>query len=100
MNKIVEIQCKTCGEMFMPKSPKNVFCTRKCFKKNFYHRKKAENLNAKKFPSFICPSCGKKVDLDFDPLTNNGKWTQFQCPFCRTLMINIVEYISTEDVKI
>ncbi len=96
----VTIPCKTCGTRFLPKSPKNVFCTRKCFKKNFYHRKKLEDLNAKKFPSFVCPNCGKKIDLEFDPLLDELKWAHYECPFCRTLLINVCEYINTQDESI
>jgi len=94
------IPCKTCGINFLPKSPKNVYCKRTCFKKAYYNHKKIVDQNAKKYPSFICPSCGKKVDLDFDPLVNDLKWSRFECPFCCTLMISVCEYISTEDTKI
>lgn len=31
---------------------------------------------------FSCPSCGKRVALDFDPRKKSEKWNVFGCPFC------------------
>ena len=95
---VVKIICKTCKKLFLPKSEKHIFCTRKCFKKDFYHRKKAEELSNKKFPTFICPNCQRIVELDFDPVKEQKKWANFSCPHCSVLFINVSEYISTQDV--
>jgi len=99
MHRLVKIPCATCGTMFLPKSYKNLYCKRSCFKKHFYHKKKEEDLKKKKFPSFKCPNCKKMIDLNFDPLIDDIKWTHFECPFCRTLMINVFENVFTEDIK-
>ena len=100
MQKLVKIECKTCGKLFMPKSEKNRFCTRKCFKKDFYHRKKGEEISAGKFPRFTCPSCGQKITLDFDPAKDTFRWLHYSCPGCNTLMINVSEEIVTQDESI
>ena len=100
MSKLIVISCITCGTHFMPKSSKNKFCKRSCFKKYFYRKKREDDLKKKKFPSFVCPSCRKSIDLDFDPLIDHLKWSRFECPFCRTLLINVYEYVYTEDIKI
>ena len=101
MSKLNPIFCKTCKEEFTPKSERNIFCSRKCFKKDFYHRKKAEELiSIKTFPCFICPSCGNKVQLEFDPVKEGQNWLDFVCPGCNTLMINVSDQISTDDISI
>lgn len=95
---IKKIPCKTCGKVFLPKSDNNLFCERKCFKKDYYHRKKAENLAAQKFPDFLCPTCGGSIRLDFDPSQDTMQWLDFLCPTCSTLMINVSEEIITQDL--
>ena len=93
--------CKTCGEEFMPSSEKNVFCSRKCFKKDYYHRKKAEELISRSiFPIFKCPSCKQIINLDFNPVVDAYKWSHFICPGCNTLMINVSDGIITDDSPI
>lgn len=92
--------CLTCGKEFISKSDKNVYCCRSHFKKAYYYRRRLIDLNKKKFPSFVCPSCRKMIDLDFDPLVDNLKWTRFECPFCRTLVVSVFESITTQDESI
>ena len=99
MYTTVKIICPTCKEKFLPKSERNIYCCRRCFKKNHYERKRLEELNNKKFPIFFCPSCGKKIELDFDPIKDERKWAKFCCPSCSTLMINVWEEIKTQDIS-
>ena len=100
MARLVELKCQTCQIPFMPVSEKNVFCSRKCFKKAFYHRQKAKELEACKFPIFTCPSCGEKIELDFDPVKENYKWLRFTCPKCSVLMVNVSENIVAVDESV
>lgn len=93
-------KCPTCGISFVPKSEKNIFHNRRCFKKNYYHRKKAEELSNIKFPVFLCPNCGSKIALLFDPVKEYQKWAKFSCPHCSVLMISVCEKILTQDVPI
>lgn len=95
-----KIICRACQKAFVPKSGRNIFCTRKCFKKDYWHRKMAEELNVKKTPEFTCPKCGQHITLDFDPVKNAQKWLHYQCPGCNTLMINVSESIVTMDKPI
>ena len=97
MKTLKPIKCPTCGDIFTPKSERNIYCKRSCFKKAFYHRKKAEELNACHFPFFTCPNCDQSIRLDFDPVKENMRWLGYQCPGCNTLMINITEEILTGD---
>lgn len=91
-----QINCKTCDESFVPKSEKNIFCSRKCFKKDFYRRKKNEVIEIT-FPDFICKSCNNKAALNFDPIENPEIWLKFRCPNCSVLFINVVDTLSAED---
>jgi hypothetical protein len=100
MRKLKKIPCKTCKKKFLPKSEKNVFCNRKCFKKDFYHRKKIEELNSIKFPTFKCPSCFRNIELTFDPVKDEKLWLGFSCPFCNILMISVCEKIVAQDSSI
>lgn len=100
MRKLKEIACKTCQKMFLPKSDKNIFCNRRCFKKDFYHRKKAEELLNVKFPIFKCPSCSKGIPLTFDPVKEERMWLNFSCPFCNVLMIFVYEEIVAQDSSV
>ena len=92
-----KIPCPTCGREFLPKSEKNQYCKRSCFKKAYYHRKKGEELSANHCPHFTCPSCGQSITLPFDPTKDTMRWLGYQCPGCHTLMINVSEAIVTQD---
>lgn len=101
MKKLVKIRCGSCKVFFLPKSQKNIYCKRSCFKKAFYYKKKAEELlERKKFPSFKCPSCSRSIKLDFDPVKEDRRWLDFSCPHCRVLMINVCEEIITQENSI
>lgn len=99
MKKIVKIRCGTCHKFFLPKSQKNVYCKRSCFKKAYYHHKKAEELKNIKFPILKCPLCSRNIELDFDPIVDDNRWLNFKCPFCHVLMINVCEEIITQDTS-
>lgn len=90
-----KIPCKTCGHNFTPKSSKNIYCSRKCFKKDYYRNKRVNNV--KKFPVFICKGCQSKFVLDFDPVKKSNKWLGFKCPNCNALTINVSENVIMQD---
>lgn len=73
----MQLKCPVCGNKFTKTSPRHRYCTRKCFKTQ-YRIKQNESHD----PVFICPSCGKPTKLDFTPLKDEKKWTEFHCPFC------------------
>ena len=100
MKPLSEKICPTCEVPFTPKSERNIYCKRSCFKKAFYHRKKAEELNACHFPFFTCPKCGQAIRLEFDPVKESMRWLSYQCPGCNVLMINVSEKIVTQDESI
>jgi len=87
------VKCITCKEFFVPKSEKNKFCSRRCFKKDFYHRKRAGEISQNALPRFTCPSCGQCITLPFDPVKCEDAWTTYSCPGCNTLMINVSDMI-------
>lgn len=83
----------------MPKCEKNTFCSRRCFKKDYYHRKKAEEAGKSKFPRFSCPECGQFITLDFDPHKKVEKWLTYKCPGCNTLMICVSDEIVLQEAE-
>lgn len=98
--RLVKIPCPTCKKIFLPKSERNKYCKRSCFKKAYWHRMKGEEINShNKFPTFLCPNCGQKITLDFDPVKKSSLWLKYQCPGCNTLMINVCEIILTQDIS-
>ena len=99
MRVFAKRRCLTCHKWFIPKSDKNIYCERICFKKANYKKMKGEELlNAKKFPVFRCPSCDTVIELDFNPIKKSRKWLKFKCPGCNVLMISVVDFVVTEEV--
>ena len=70
-----------CGNEFVPKKGNQMFCSRKCFKKEYYQRKKEEEKNPK-FPVYRCPDCGFIEELDFNPVDDIDRWLGYMCPNC------------------
>lgn len=98
MFKKEKIHCKNCEKLFTPKSEKNIFCSRKCFKKDYYHRKKDSETSTN--VRFICPECGNETILDFDITKNIQRWNNFSCPKCDVLFVNVFdEIIMTEETS-
>jgi len=98
--KMKKIPCGTCGVMFEPKSDRNKYHNRSCFKKAFWIRQKEKNKKIGNFPTFKCPNCGQKITLPFDPVKEISKWANYSCPGCNTLMINVSEEIITQDEQV
>lgn len=100
MHRLVKIKCTECGKMFLPKSERNIFSSRKCFKQNYYRRKKLEELTNIKFPIFQCPNCKSKIELKFDPIDEDSRWLDFRCPFCSILLVSVVDSILSKEKTI
>jgi len=93
-----QIKCKECKTLFTPKSENNVFCCRKCFKISYYEREKKKNKDV--FPNFTCPYCRQNIQLSFSPMKDPMKWSNYVCNGCNTLMIDVIDLVSTEDEPI
>ena len=79
-------QCLTCGEDFVPKTARQVYCCRRCFKKAYTAKNKASE-----YPIFACPSCRVKTPLDFHPKRNLNRWLEFCCSNCGYCVTNHVD---------
>jgi len=76
-------QCKTCGKEFTAIKTTQLFCCRKCFRKDYNDRKREEFLNRQmKHPAYSCQECGRRCLLDFDPSKNTKMFDKFECPYC------------------
>jgi hypothetical protein len=77
--------CKICGKIFSAQMITNIFCCRKCFKKDYYRRMKVlekHQNNNPKFPSKRCASCGSITQLEFDPKKHPHLFDIWRCPDC------------------
>ena len=69
--------CLKCGKGFLAKTYRHLFCSRKCFMKNYRSKQKED-----KYPSYICEACKARVTLKFHPKANEKKWLSYVCPNC------------------
>ncbi len=90
----IERSCKNCGSKFFAKKHKQLFCSRRCFKQDYFKKKKAEFEG--KFPAYKCSKCLKSTNLNFDPVQNTLRWAEFKCPHCNDPDINIYVIFSIE----
>jgi len=74
--------CDFCGEPFVAIKKKHLYCKRQCFKRAYREKMKKE---AKAFPSWKCPKCGKIIKLEFDPKKHYDDWARLKCPTCNTM---------------
>jgi len=70
-------KCLNCGKPFSTNKKRNAYCCRKCFDE-YYAKKKSDH----KFPIIICPSCGKRTQLDFFPTRERVHIENWVCPHC------------------
>lgn len=83
----IQRTCKICGDPFAAIKTTQFFCSRKCFKRDYYLRTKVKqeeegNLN-KKYPQKQCPFCEEYSILDFDPVTRPQDFNHWFCPHCK-----------------
>jgi len=87
--------CKVCGNEFIAIKTTQFFCRRKCFKRDFYLRKKAEIQDEDQHPSFPikkCSYCEERSQLTFDPMKDRDKFDSWSCPHCGVTNKLIWEY--------
>lgn len=88
-------KCKTCGDDFSAIKATQFFCSRKCFKKDYYIRTKANIENTENNPHFPikkCDFCEERSQLTFDPMKNRERYSAWRCPHCGVTNKLIWEY--------
>jgi len=91
----VENRCTQCGTPFKQRHLKHKFCSRQCYSRYYRTQHKTQ------FPTYICPNCGKKTQLDFYPNTSKYKWSLFRCAGCDSKKdFGKEEYIKLREIKI
>lgn len=88
-------QCKVCGTSFVAKRENQQFCKRKCFRQDYSIRTREANL-IKRFPTYSCPACGEKHELDFSPAKDQKRWSQWTCTKCKITNSEILETSKNE----
>lgn len=80
--------CKYCGKSFKLYHSRHIYCSKSCKEDSRILRVKGKRVIHRRvleeniFPSFVCSHCGKKNQLDFDPLVHPEKFQKFKCPSC------------------
>lgn len=77
--------CKICGDTFSAIKVTQFFCRRKCFKRDYYLRTKAKEVEMEQKPSYPVKKCGFcqiSSRLSFDPLDNPEMFNAWGCPMC------------------
>ena len=81
----IERKCKVCKVDFTAIKTTQKYCSRKCFKKDYYlktKKKKQYELNNPVYPHKICSYCGKTHELSFDPIVYPKLFNNFTCTNC------------------
>ena len=80
---VIRKNCKTCGVEFDAIKDGQYFCSRKCFKRDYYKRNKERlAILAKKRPIYKCPNCHHAEEVPFDPIKYPKKFNEYTCPKC------------------
>lgn len=96
--KIARI-CAGCESPFLAQKDKQLYCSRKCFKKEYYRKLKIDTIVS--FPVYKCPNCYNPVQMTFDPTKNEVLWKYFKCPKCTVDEDKIIEiFINPDDIFI
>jgi hypothetical protein len=94
----IERNCKYCKVKYFAQKKKQNFCSRKCFKQNYYYLRRLEALE--NFPIYKCPKCEKMTKLNFDPCKNSAEWINYKCPWCNNTGTVIDIIVRSTDVFI
>jgi hypothetical protein len=84
--------CKTCQIEFRCTSAVQVFCNRKCFKKDYCIRVKRKQALLEKYPMIMCRYCCHEERLTFDPLKFAYKYQQWRCPECSIQVHQVLQF--------
>lgn len=78
-------KCKTCEKKFSAIKETQYFCSRRCFKRDYYLRNKAllaaQERNPR-FPTRTCELCRNTSQLPFDPMKTPNRFGAWKCPYC------------------
>jgi len=89
--------CRCCGKEFFAKKDKQWYCSKKCFKKDYFIRRSTMDYG---YPTFKCPDCGNTIHLRFDPIKETFFWTEFDCPYCGSNKIKIEIFVTSKKIYI
>lgn len=94
---MTKLFCKTCSTAFKPKSPRQIYCSKRCDKIAFYHRHKKIN-DKNKYPHWCCPECRYEIKLFFSPIKQGEKLQgSLICPICTVLSIDVSDALNAGD---
>lgn len=77
--------CKVCPNKFSAIKVTQFFCSRKCFKKDYYLRTKSkieDRIQNPTYPIKQCSFCETSSQLSFDPVESPQLFNAWGCPHC------------------
>jgi hypothetical protein len=77
--------CKICGDPYKAIKVTQFFCSRKCFKRDYYLRTKSRIQEREQHPTYPIKKCGYCLVssmLNFDPLDSPDMFNAWGCPAC------------------
>ena len=77
--------CKICGDEFSAIKTTQFFCSRKCFKRDYYLRTKSKIVDTQLNPTYPikkCSFCFESARLNFDPMRTPELFNAWGCPHC------------------
>lgn len=76
-------KCKTCENEFLAIKETQLFCCRKCFKKDYYKKTKIRIAQESfRRPVYNCPICSNPSSVEFDPIKSPKEFYNLVCPYC------------------
>lgn len=95
--------CLSCKKEFESNIKPQKFCTRRCFKQDYYSKQKQkerdENSRFSKFPIKHCDLCGRDTQLDFDPKKHFALFNGWECPHCHVPNKMLWKYHNTPNSR-
>jgi hypothetical protein len=91
----VEKNCEICNRSFIAIRENQHYCQRKCFKKAYYARRRAEDALKPKFPLISCQYCHNVFRMPFDPIKCPQQYNLWRCPSCEIEQHQIQDYQKT-----
>lgn len=81
----IATKCKVCEKPFTAIKHTQLFCCRKCFKKDYAIRKRnemvVENARTKHY-IYACALCNHRSEIPFNPMKDQRAAATYICPFC------------------
>ena len=94
----IKRKCEVCKTDFIAIKTTQKYCSRRCFKRNYYLKAKAKQQYELKHPIYpkkICSYCNQETTLTFDPIIFPKLFNNFTCSNCGVTAELILRHANT-----